>query len=236
MAESKLKYVFITGASRGIGLFLVGRFLRGGFNVLAGVRDPTSIRRADFPTGAVVIPLDVTSAQSIAEAVQRTRKITPALDILINNAGVHFESQDAPLEELDLADGRLEKTMEVNVYGPLRVTQQFLPLLEQGRGKLIVNISSEAGSIAACPRTREFSYAMSKSALNMQSKLLHNYLAPRGYHVLAVHPGWVRTDMGGPNADLSGDQSADVIFEVVTRDHLPQDEIYLDYQGRPLRW
>ena len=235
MAESKLKYVFITGASRGIGLFLAGRFLRGGYIVLAGVRDPASVRGADFRTGAMAIPLDVTSAQSIAEAVRQTRKITPALDILINNAGVHFPSEDAPLEELDLTDGLLEKTMEVNVYGPLRITQQFLPLLEQGHSKLIVNISSEAGSISACPRTREFSYAMSKSALNMQSKLLHNYLAPRGYHVLAMHPGWVRTDMGGPNADLSGDQSADGIFDVIARGQL-QDEIYLDYQGRLLGW
>jgi NAD(P)-dependent dehydrogenase (short-subunit alcohol dehydrogenase family) len=236
MAESQMKHVFITGASRGIGLFLAARFLRGGYKVLAGARDPNSIRRADLLKGAHVVSLDVTSAQSIAQAVHQAREITPALDILINNAGVHFESQDAPLEELDLADGLLEKTMEVNAYGPLRVTQQFLPLLELGRSKVIVNISSETGSVADCRRIREFSYCMSKSALNIESKLLHNYLAPRGYRVLVLHPGWVRTDMGGPNADISPDQSADGIFDLVTQGHLPPDEIYLDYAGLPLRW
>jgi NAD(P)-dependent dehydrogenase (short-subunit alcohol dehydrogenase family) len=192
--------------------------------------------RARSPQAATIIPLDVADPGSIRQAVEKAREITPSLDILINNAAVHLENEIAALEDLDLEDGHLERTMAVNVFGPLRVAQQFLPLLEKGRGKLILNVSSEAGGIADCPRSREFAYCMSKAALNMQSRLLRNYLKPRGYTVLSVHPGWMRTDMGGPNADLSPDESAHGIFELATRGRLPPDEIYLDYRGRPLRW
>jgi len=236
MTEPESNYVFITGANRGLGLSLVVRFLSGGFRVFAGVRNPSLDRVANIPPAACLISLDVTSPESINQAVRKTREITSALDILINNAGVHLEAEAATLEELDLADGHLERTLAVNAFGSLRVTQQFLPLLERGRGKLILNISSEAGSIADCWRNREFAYCMSKSALNMQSKLLENYLAPRGFHVRAVHPGWMRTDMGGQNADISPDQSAEGIFSLATKGGLPEDDIYLDYEGKPLRW
>ncbi len=239
MTEPAQTYVLITGADKGLGFSLAARFLRGGFRVFAGVRDASAAahkRWAAYPQAPHCIPLDVADPAAIREAVRQISTITPALDILINNAGVHLEKQAAALEELDLGDGHLERTMAVNVFGPLRVTQQCLPLLEAGHGQRIVNISSEAGSIADCGRSREFAYCMSKSALNMQSKLLWNYLAPRGYQVLTIHPGWMRTDMGGQNADISPDQSADGIFDLATQGHLPPDEIYLDYQGRPLRW
>ena len=82
----------------------------------------------------------------------------------------------------------------------------------------------------------EFAYCMSKSALNMQSKLLQNALGPQGFKVLAVHPGWIRTGMGGPQAAISADQSAEGIFQLATRAWSPDDPIYLDYQGKALRW
>jgi len=118
MTEPESKCVLITGANRGLGLSLAVCFLRGGFRVLAGVRDPSSNRVASIPSAACIIPLDVTIPESINQAVHKTREITSALDILINNAGVHLEPQAATLEELDLADGHLERTLAVNAFGP----------------------------------------------------------------------------------------------------------------------
>ena len=126
--------------------------------------------------------------------------------------------------------------MNVNSFGPLRVVQQFQSLLEKGEGKLIINISLEAGSIADCRRENQFAYCMSKAALNMQSKILQNYLSPRGFKVLAVHPGWMRTNMGRPNAAISPDESAEGIFRLALREWNADDPIYMDYQGVPLPW
>jgi NAD(P)-dependent dehydrogenase (short-subunit alcohol dehydrogenase family) len=242
--------VFITGADKGLGFALATRFLSAGFHVFAGayLRDgaPSTLPtvagqallslRKQFPQTLTVIPLDVSRMASIRAAVKRVARQGSGLDVLINNAGVHLEKEGASLEQLDFSDQHLEKTLAVNTFGPLRMTQQFLPLLAQGGRKLIINISSEAGSIADCSRVMEFAYCMSKSALNMQSKILQNALGPRGFKVLAVHPGWIRTDMGGPQAAVSADQSAEGIFQLATRAWSPDDPIYLDYEGKALRW
>ena len=116
------------------------------------------------------------------------------------------------------------------------MVQQFLPLLEKGEHKLILNISSEAGSIADCWRESEFAYSMSKAALNMQSKILQNHLKPRGFKILAVHPGWMRTDMGGADADISPDEAAEGIFNLAVKSWNLDDEIYMDYRAQPMRW
>jgi NAD(P)-dependent dehydrogenase (short-subunit alcohol dehydrogenase family) len=231
--------VLITGADKGLGFSLTRRFLQAGAQVFAGsFADPDGLTglAKEYPQTLNVLPLDVSAMDSIVRAVQQVRKSTPGLDVLINNAGVHIEKEAALLEELDFTDGHLERTLAVNTFGPLRTIQQFLPLLKEGRRKLIINISSEAGSIADCPRGGEFAYCMSKSALNMQSKILQNYLGPQRFKVLAVHPGWMRTDMGGQSADISSDQAAEGIFKLAGKDWSPQDEIYLDYQGKALRW
>jgi NAD(P)-dependent dehydrogenase (short-subunit alcohol dehydrogenase family) len=116
------------------------------------------------------------------------------------------------------------------------VIQHFLPLLEKGERKLIINISSEAGSIADCKRSSEYAYCMSKSALNMASKIIQNALKARGFKVLAIHPGWMRTEMGGQDADIHPDEAADGIFQLAMRQWQPEDEIYMDYQGSILPW
>jgi NAD(P)-dependent dehydrogenase (short-subunit alcohol dehydrogenase family) len=235
MAET----VLITGADKGLGFALTTRFLRAGFHVFGGAYSSSASFSAllqEFPGRLTVVPLDVTDVGSIRAAVKRVAEQAPALDILINNAGVHLETEETPLEELDFTDGHLEKTMAVNAFGPLRMVQQFLPLLAEGGRKRILNISSESGSITDCTRQKVFAYCMSKSALNMQSKLLQNYLGPRGFKVLAIQPGWMRTDMGGPNAEIAPEESAEGIFALAMKSWAPEDVIYLDYQGNPLPW
>jgi NAD(P)-dependent dehydrogenase (short-subunit alcohol dehydrogenase family) len=233
-----IKTAFITGADKGLGFSLVQRFLREGIHVFAGLHNSSSGLAGlakSFPGILTPIPLDVTQMESVSEAARHVAELIPALDVLINNAGVMLETR-TPLLELDLTRLPLLETLEVNTFGPLRTVQQFLPLLEEGSRKLILNISSEAGSIADCWREAEFAYSMSKAALNMQSKILQNYLKPRGFKVLAVHPGWMRTDMGGANATIHPDEAAEGVFNLVVKDWDLDDEIYMDYRGQPLPW
>jgi len=231
--------VLITCADKGLGLSLADRFLRGGFHVFAGIYlsgENLGRLAGQFPGKLTSTGLDVTDLTSVRLAAQTVAKQTPALDILINNAAVYLQKPVKPLEELDFTDLHFQTTMDVNAFGPLRVTQQFLPLLEKGGRKLMVNISSEAGSVTDCTRTSEYAYCMSKSALNMASRILQNYLKPRGIKVLAIHPGWMRTDMGGPEADLHPDEAAEGIFALALKQWQLEDEIYMDYRGQVLSW
>jgi len=233
------KQVLVTGADGGLGLSLVKRFLQGGYAVFAGVyRSAVALNglAGEYGDALALIPLDVADMDSVRAAARQVTDRPGALDIIINNAGIHLKNSQQPLEQLDLTDQQLQQTMEVNAFGPLRVVQQFLPLLEKGEGKLILNISSEAGSISDCRRENQFAYCMSKAALNMQSKILQNYLKPRGFTVLAVHPGWMRTNMGGQAATLDSDESAEGIFQLAAREWTVDDSIYVDYQGIPLAW
>ncbi len=233
-----IKTAFITGADQGLGFSLTQRFLRAGTRVFAGQYQADSDLpklAASFPETFTAIPLDVTQLDSVRAAAGRIAKLTPALDLLINNAGVHLETR-TPLPEIDLSQLPLVATLDVNTFGPLRVVQQFLPLLKEGDRKLIVNISSEAGSLTNCWRESEFAYSMSKAALNMQSRILQNYLKPRGFKILAVHPGWMRTDMGGAGADIEANEAAEGIFHLAEKDWHLDDPIYMDYQGQPMPW
>lgn len=233
-----IKSVFITGADKGLGFSLVQQFLRAGARVFAGqyqANSDLSDLTKSFPQTFTPVPLDVTQLDSVSQAADTVAKLVPALDILINNAGVMLETR-TPLLELDLAHLPLFETLDVNTFGPLRMVQQFLPLLEKGDHKLILNISSEAGSIANCWRESEFAYSMSKAALNMQSRILQNYLKPRGFKILAVHPGWMRTDMGGADADISPNEAAEGIFNLAVKSWNLDDEIYMDYRAQPMNW
>ena len=239
MEERMRKGVLVTGADAGLGLSLVKRFLPGEFAVFAGVyRSDAELRGlvSKYGDALALIPLDVADMDSVSGAARQVAERTNGLDIIINNAGIHLKDSMQSFEQLDFDNQQFQQTMEVNAFGPLRVVQQFQPLLENGERKLIINISSEAGSIADCRRENQFAYCMSKAALNMQSKILQNYLKPRGFKVLAVHPGWMRTNMGGPNATLSPDESAEGIFQLALSEWKADDPIYVDYQGVPLPW
>lgn len=231
--------IFITGAERGLGFALTCRFLQAGFRVFAGAHEtlPKLVQLGEqFPGKLTIVPIDVRDLDSIRTAAAQVAEHTAGLDILLNNAGIHLEKQGRTLETLDFGNQHLEQTMAVNAFGPLRVTQQFHPLLTNGKRKLIMHISSEAGSISNCGREREFAYCMSKSALNMCSKLMQNYLGKQGFKVLAIQPGWMRTDMGGPEAAIDPAESAAGIFALAMKDWAPDDPIYVDYEGGTLPW
>jgi NAD(P)-dependent dehydrogenase (short-subunit alcohol dehydrogenase family) len=231
--------VFITGADHGLGLALARRFLEAGFRVFAGrYGTPEELKRLgrEFPGRLQIIAQNVADFASVRRSARRVAALTPRLEVLINNAGISVRTAQAVLSDLDLTDGHLETVMGVNAFGPLRVTQQFLPLLIKGKRKRIINISSEAGSIADCCRESWFAYSMSKAALNMQSQILQRHLATRGFRVMAVHPGWMRTGMGGPSAAIDPEVTADGVFKLTTRAASPGDPVYVDYTGKPMKW
>ena len=179
--------------------------------------------------------MDVGDTASIRKAAEQAAYITDRLDLIINNAGIHARSSFEALEKTDLDE--CGPVYEVNSVGPLRVAKAFLPMLRRNGRGLIVNISSESGSIGDARREKEFDYCMSKAALNMATKLLDNYLSDSGIRVIAVHPGWMRTDMGGQNADLDPGETAARLAELFERFDVKSGEpIFLDNKGHALPW
>lgn len=128
----------------------------------------------------------------------------------------------------------MKTTFEVNLYGPMNVIKHMGSLLADNSGAAIVNISSEAGSVALS-YGGDYPYAMSKNALNMLTKMVGSELQSRGIRVLAVHPGWIRTDMGGDKAPLSADVSANGILDLLERKTRIAEELYfVDHTGRSM--
>jgi NAD(P)-dependent dehydrogenase (short-subunit alcohol dehydrogenase family) len=216
---------------------LAERFATLGWNVIATRLDPSERLGAlvsRMPDTVLDIAMDVTNATTIAAAKQLILARYSCIDVLVNNAGVLLPEGRGPLGDLDFEAGK--RVFDVNALGPLRVTQAFLPLLQAGTRKLLLNISSEAGSVADCWRKDEYFYCMSKSALNMQSAILRNHLEECGVEVLAVHPGWMRTDMGGAGADIEPEVAAESISRLIEEPRLGRKDIYFDYRGQAMRW
>lgn len=216
---------------------LVEAFLATDARVFAGSRSPAPALdelAARHPGRVTLLALDVTDAARVRAAAESVRSQTPSLDILINNAAILPEAGRGPLASVNVELGR--ELFDTNALGPLRVTQAFLPLLRASARKLIVNVSSEAGSIADCWRVEEHLYCMTKAALNVQTAIVRNDLGREGFEVLAVHPGWMRTEMGGPKAHIHPLEAAQGIVQLTRRRHSSEDPFYVDYRGEPLRF
>lgn len=233
------KTVFITGANRGVGLALTKKFLHSGYTVVAGSRKPSDELKtlsAKFPGKLTELKIDIGNLASVKEAAKTLESKIDHIDYLINNAAIYGHAHEGKIDELTLDNGHLEDMMNINTFGPMRVTQQFLPMLRKGDTRRIVNISSEAGSIGDCWRDGTYAYCMSKAALNMETRILDLDLRKEGFTILAIHPGWVRTDMGGNTADISAEESAAGIFDQATKARSEKDPIFTDYAGKPMAW
>ncbi len=227
--------VLITGANRGLGLALAEAFAsRHDTRVLATTRDTASAsdlhaaaRRCD--DRIEVIEVDVASGTSIAALAQSLAARDIMLDLLVNNAGTASWTSFGEIDEATSAE-----IMRVNALGPVLVTQALIGRVRDG-GK-IVNITSILGSIERASSSRGLVYSMSKAALNMFSKILAIELRDRGIAVLAMHPGWVRTRMGGDEAPLDAAQSVVGMATVIDGLTLEMSGRYLTYAGEPLPW
>ena len=227
---------FITGAARGLGLAMTRQLLDRGCRVSVLVRkDSDGLRDLQSRSGErLSIHLgDVTDEASIRQTFADVAERLGHLDVIINNAVIYLDGSRPTLEDADLSI--CARTFEVNAVGPLRVVQHGLPLLRKGSRKLIVNVSSEAGSIGDCGRKTEYAYCMSKSALNMGSKLLQNYLAPEGIKVLALHPGWFNSSGKGP-APISAEEASLKVLATIQKPHKLEEPLYVNPDGNALPW
>jgi len=226
----------ITGAARGLGLAMTRDLLGRGCKVSVLVRSESDgLRglRSRFGERLGVHLGDVTDEASVREAFAAVAQRLGHLDVLINNAVTYLDGSRPSIEAADLSI--CARTFEVNAVAPLRVVQHGLSLIRKGRRKLIVNISSEAGSIGDCRRTAEYAYCMSKSALNMGSKLLQNHLQPEGIKVLALHPGWFNSSGEGP-APISADEASVKVLQTILKPHSVSEPMYVNPDGNELPW
>lgn len=228
--------VLITGASKGLGYSLTELYLSQGHKVLATYRkNLEQLEKIKEDPNLILCQMDVSEEESVKNAFDYLKTKTNYIDILINNAAVYLEDRSKTIENIDIEKAMI--TLNINAVGPLRVLKYFYNFVEKGNKKLIINVSSEAGSISNCWRDREYAYCMSKSALNMLSAILQNYSIPKGIKVLSIHPGWMRTDMGGPDADIAPEEAAKGIYELSMKQwDLNDKNIYMDYTGKLMTW
>ena len=218
----------VTGASRGLGAEFVRQLRERGHTVVAAVRDPEKARAA-ARSGARVVQLDVDRPDTF-DAFART--LDGPIDVLVNNAGI--AADDASLRSL--TSETMAGVFRTNVIGPALLTKALLPLLRRGRRKVVVDVSSSLGSLASTTGGFSYAYCASKAALNMLTVLMHNELSGDGFTVVALDPGWNRTDMGGTAAPLAPSDSVRSMVAILERLGPAGSGTFLGYDGKPRPW
>jgi NAD(P)-dependent dehydrogenase (short-subunit alcohol dehydrogenase family) len=221
----------ITGVGRGIGQELARALLARGDRVIGTLRDPAQASGdwGEFIANGQLklLALDVRDEASIAEAA---RQLDEPVDVLINNAGV-IGQRSASTFDTDTSS--FLETLQVNTLGPLRVILAFLPHLRRSRAAKIVTISSRMGSMSHAKSDR-IAYRASKAAVNKVVQGLATDLQPEGIVAVSVHPGWVRTDMGGSGADISVQESAAGLIQLIDGLAIEQTGGFFDWSGTKL--
>jgi len=227
----------VTGAGRGIGLELCRLLVEREWTVLACPRrmGPGELAKVgqEHPWHLHRIPMDVRDEGSVGAAVSEISRRVKHVDLLINNAGV-YPNQDRGLEELEIDD--VIDAVDVNAVGPLRVIRCLLPLLRRGEDKKLAHVTSLMGSVTDNGSGGSYAYRMSKSALNMAVRNLAHELGPEGFICLAVHPGWVRTRMGGNAAPLEVRPAAEELLRVILEAGPEDNGAFKGPGGKNLPW
>jgi NAD(P)-dependent dehydrogenase (short-subunit alcohol dehydrogenase family) len=206
-----VKTGLVTGANKGIGREVARQLARKGFHVFVGARNRKAGRKAVDEIvkdggKASFLEIDVSDNNSVIAAEGEFSKMADHLDVLVNNAGVVVDGDDAILE---ISDDLLQQTLETNTLGALRVTRAFMPFLRKSKAPRVINVSSGSGQLTGGADGWAPAYSISKTALNGVTSQLAASL-PK-FAVNSVCPGWVRTDMGGENASRSVEEGADTI-------------------------
>lgn len=228
-ALDKNTTALVTGANRGIGLELATQLKALGVNVIGTARKPADAAELNA-LGVQVEQLDVADVASVAALAERLKGVK--LDLLINNAGVGGQSANT-LAELDFE--QMAAVFDINSIGPLRVTQGLLPNLMAGSGKTVVQVSSVMGSIAQ-NGGGYYGYRASKTALNMLNKSLSVELGKQGFTCVVVHPGWVKTRMGGAAAPVEVPDSVAGLLTVIAGLTTQDNGRFVDFQGNEIPW
>ena len=232
---SKQLIVLITGANRGLGLALTRAYLERGDRVAATTRHPARAAelhqlKETYRDDLIILRADVGLGRSVTATAEDASLHLPRLDVVINNAGVAPGKPEQPLETLELAQVR--DALETNALGALRTVRAMLPLLRKSRQPRVVNVSSGAGSLSKpAGKKPNYAYAGSKAALNMFTRLMAEEFREQAICIVAMTPGWVKTDMGGADAELEPATVASEMVEAIDRLTIEQTSLWLDRHG-----
>jgi NAD(P)-dependent dehydrogenase (short-subunit alcohol dehydrogenase family) len=235
--ENAMQRCLVTGANRGLGLAFTTELLERGARVLACCREPGAAKALDALAAThgerlAIHSLDVATPNAIDALPQIAARHLQRIDLLVNNAGVLVSGERFG----NVKAASLTESFAVNATAPLLITQALAPLLALGNKPRVLCITSQLGSIAQANAFRTISYAMSKAALNMAVKRLAAELGPRGIVVLAAHPGWLKTSMGGDGATLAPAASAHALLTLIERAKVADTGKFLAYDGAELPW
>jgi NAD(P)-dependent dehydrogenase (short-subunit alcohol dehydrogenase family) len=228
--------VLVTGANRGLGLEFVRQYAQAGWKTYAACRSPKSAKElkallsqhADLMT---ILSLDVTDAAGVRAAAEKLRG--EPIDLLLNNAGVG----SPPAQKIGSFDyAAWAKVLDANVLGPARMVEAFVENVAKGRDKRIVTVTSRMGSIADNSSGGSYAYRSSKAAVNAAMKSFSIDLAPRGITCVVVHPGWVRTDMGGAGGKLAPAESVKSLRALIAELSQADSGKFFDVDGEELPW
>ncbi len=225
----------VTGANRGLGLEFVRQLLARGDHVIAACRHPgkaSDLNRlaGDHPGRLHVLPLDVADEKSRNAFAHELPLVADGIDLLINNAGVlHSGERWGSVSEANLVD-----SLRTNAMGPFLLTQAVASQLADGAG--VANISSGMGSLGDDPDFHSPSYRISKAALNMATRMLAKALEARAIPVVALCPGWVKTDMGGSSAQITPPESVSALLQVTDAATMERSGGFFDRFGKPMPW
>jgi NAD(P)-dependent dehydrogenase (short-subunit alcohol dehydrogenase family) len=231
--------VLITGAGRGLGLEWARQELDIGSTVIATARRKAEaeglaeLARGPHGAALTVLEMDVTDDASVAACARAVEERVDVIDDLVHNAGIYGPRGD---RACDAAPEEVRRVLEVNAIGPYRVTRAFLPLVRKASSPRILFVTSRMGSIGDAPSGSSYAYRMSKSALNMLGANLAHDLGDDGVLCLLLHPGWVRTRMGGDKAPLAPAEAVAGLRRVVERATLAQNGSFLDSAGATVPW
>jgi NAD(P)-dependent dehydrogenase (short-subunit alcohol dehydrogenase family) len=230
---SHIKYtVLITGTNKGLGLEFVKQFAIEGYQVIACTRkinkkDELHQLQEKFKTISIC-KLDIANFSSIDQFAKLFKK---PIDILINNAGIYPDSSVDHVDYKSWLDA-----FKINTLAAFKMTKAFLPHLKKGQLKKIASLTSKMGSIDDNSGGGEYIYRSSKTALNMVMKSLSIDLKPYDLSVITLHPGWVRTDMGGPNGLIDVDESVAGMKRQIDKLTIRTSGQFIDYDGKKIPW
>jgi NAD(P)-dependent dehydrogenase (short-subunit alcohol dehydrogenase family) len=213
---AKNKIALVTGANKGIGYEIARQLAERGFHVFIGARNADAGKQAAASIqkaggSAEFLEIDVSDRASVEQAAKVVAASADHLDVLVNNAGIMQDDDFVAT----VTDETMLRTLSTNTLGPLRVTQAFRPLLEKGRRASVINLSSALGQLSDMEDVHP-AYSISKTAVNAVTRQFAAALRRKGIAVNSVCPGWVKTDMGGPNAPRTVQQGADTVTWLAT--------------------
>jgi NAD(P)-dependent dehydrogenase (short-subunit alcohol dehydrogenase family) len=228
--------VLITGANRGLGFEFARQYLVDGWRVFATCRNPAGADKLKALAKSVgdkltIVEMDVTNPESIAKAA--TELDGTAIDLLINCAGITGPSGQ---RAGNVNYASWANVFDVNTMGPLRVLEAFIGLVARSERKLVVSITSGMGSLADNTSGGSIAYRSSKAALNMVMRSAAIDLAPRGISCIVLNPGWVKTDMGGPNATITPQESVGALRRLIAGLGAKNSGKFYHYDGSEYPW